>query len=38
VTDFTHQNLSGARFEYVYLTGADFHGVDLTSARSAWST
>jgi hypothetical protein len=33
VTDFTHQNLSGARFEYVYLTGADFHGVDLTGAR-----
>jgi hypothetical protein len=33
VTDFTHQNLSGARFEDVYLTGADFHGVDLTGAR-----
>ena len=33
MTDFTHQNLSGARFEYVYLTGADFHGVDLTGAR-----
>jgi DinB superfamily/Pentapeptide repeats (8 copies) len=33
VTDFTHQNLSGARFEYVYLTGADFHGVDLTDAH-----
>ena len=33
VTDFTHQDLSGARFEYVYLTGADFHGVDLTGAR-----
>jgi hypothetical protein len=33
VTDFTNQNLSGARFEYVYLTGADFHGVDFTGAR-----
>jgi uncharacterized protein YjbI with pentapeptide repeats len=33
VTDFTHKNLSGARFEDVYLTGADFHGVDLTGAR-----
>ncbi|HTX28789.1 MAG TPA: DinB family protein [Streptosporangiaceae bacterium] len=33
MTDFTHQDLSGARFEYVYLTGADFHGVDLTGAR-----
>lgn len=33
MTDFTHKNLSGARFEDVYLTGADFHGVDLTGAR-----
>jgi hypothetical protein len=33
VTDFTHENLSGARFEDVYLTGADFHNVDLTGAR-----
>jgi hypothetical protein len=33
VTDFTHENLSGARFEDVHLTGADFHGVDLTGAR-----
>jgi DinB superfamily/Pentapeptide repeats (8 copies) len=33
VADFTHQNLSGARFEDVYLTGADFHDVDLTGAR-----
>ena len=33
VTDFTRQNLSGARFEYVYMSGADFHGVDLTGAR-----
>jgi len=30
MADFTHENLSGARFEDVYLTGADFHGVDLT--------
>ena len=30
MTDFTHRNLSGARFEDVYLTGADFHDVDLT--------
>ena len=33
MTDFTHQNLSGARFEDVNLTGADFHGVNLTGAR-----
>ena len=33
MTDFTHENLSGARFEDVYLTGAYFHGVDLTGAR-----
>ena len=33
MTDFTHQNMSGARFEDVYLTGADFHDVDLTGAR-----
>jgi hypothetical protein len=33
MADFTHENLSGARFEDVYLTGADFHGVDLTGAR-----
>jgi hypothetical protein len=33
VTDFTRENLSGARFEDVYLTGADFHGVDFTGAR-----
>ena len=32
VTDFTHENLSGARFEDVYLTGADFHNV-VTRAR-----
>jgi uncharacterized protein YjbI with pentapeptide repeats len=33
VTDFTHKNLSGARFEDVNLTGANFHRVDLTGAR-----
>ena len=33
MTDFTHKNLSGARFEDVYLTGADFRNVDLTGAR-----
>ena len=32
MTDFTHQNLTGARFEDVYLTGADFRNVDLTGA------
>ena len=31
--DFAHENLSGARFDDVYLTGADFHNVDLTGAR-----
>jgi uncharacterized protein YjbI with pentapeptide repeats len=33
MTDFTGENLSGARFEDVYLTGAQFHAVDLTGAR-----
>ena len=33
MTDFTHKNLSGARFEDVNLTGADFYGADLTGAR-----
>ena len=33
MADFIHENLSGSRFEDVYLTGADFHGVDLTGAR-----
>jgi hypothetical protein len=33
VTDFTRENLAGARFEDVYLTGARFHDVDLTNAR-----
>jgi len=33
VSDFTHKDLSGARFEDVNLAGADFHRVDLTGAR-----
>jgi hypothetical protein len=33
VTDFIHQNLTGSRFDDVYLTGASFHDVDLTNAR-----
>jgi DinB superfamily/Pentapeptide repeats (8 copies) len=33
VTDFTSQNLAGARFEDVYLTNAYFHNVDLANAR-----
>jgi hypothetical protein len=33
VTDFIHEDLTGARFEDVYLTGADFCNVDLTGAR-----
>lgn len=33
MTDFTKQDLTGARFEDVYLTGARFHDVDLTNAR-----
>jgi uncharacterized protein YjbI with pentapeptide repeats len=33
VADFTGENLSGSRFEDVYLTGARFHDVDLTGAR-----
>jgi len=33
VTDFTHANLNGSRFEDVYLTDARFHDVDLTNAR-----
>jgi uncharacterized protein YjbI with pentapeptide repeats len=33
VTDVTNQNLSGSRFEDVYLTQAQFHDVDLTNAR-----
>jgi hypothetical protein len=33
VADFTRENLSGSRFEDVYLTSAQFHDVDLTDAR-----
>jgi hypothetical protein len=33
VTDFIHQNLTGSRFDDVYLTDARFHDVDLTNAR-----
>ncbi len=33
MTDFTNENLTGARFEDVYLAGARFHDVDLTNAR-----
>ena len=33
MADFTRTDLSGARFEDVYLTGADFRDVDLSSAR-----
>jgi hypothetical protein len=32
VTDFTNENLTGSRFEDVYLTDALFHDVDLTNA------
>jgi len=33
VTDFISENLTGSRFEDVYLTDARFHDVDLTGAR-----
>ena len=33
MTDFTRENLTGSRFEDVYLTDARFHDVDLTNAR-----
>jgi hypothetical protein len=33
VTDFTRENLSGARFDNVNLTGAGFCNADLTGAR-----
>jgi uncharacterized protein YjbI with pentapeptide repeats len=33
VPDFASQNLTGSRFEDVYLTDARFHDVDLTNAR-----
>ncbi len=33
MADFTAEDLTGSRFEDVYLTGARFHDVDLTNAR-----
>jgi hypothetical protein len=33
MTDFTRENLTGARFEDVHLADARFHDVDLTNAR-----
>lgn len=33
MAEFVQQDLSGARFEDVYLTGATFHDVDLKNAR-----
>jgi len=36
VTDFTSQDLTGARFEDVYLTNAQFHDVVLAGARFRW--
>ena len=33
MTDFISEDLTGSRFEDVYLTGAQFHDVDLTDAR-----
>lgn len=36
MTDFTSQDLTGARFEDVYLTNAQFHDVVLTGARFRW--
>ena len=36
MTDFTSQDLTGARFEDVYLTNARFHDVVLTGARFHW--
>jgi hypothetical protein len=33
MTDFTRKNLTGSRFEDVYLTDARFRSVDLTNAR-----
>ncbi len=33
MTDFIQENLTGSRFEDVYLTDARFHNVDLTNAR-----
>lgn len=33
MTDFISENLTGSRFEDVYLNGSRFHDVDLTNAR-----
>ncbi|MGH7642431.1 MAG: DinB family protein [Candidatus Dormibacteria bacterium] len=33
MTEFIHQDLSGSRFDDVYLTGGQFHDVDFTNAR-----
>jgi hypothetical protein len=33
VADFLHENLTGSRFDDVYLTGTQFHDVDLSNAR-----
>src|SRR5689334_6092232 len=33
MADFTSENMTGSRFEDVYLTDARFHDVDLTGAR-----
>ncbi|HTA11758.1 MAG TPA: pentapeptide repeat-containing protein, partial [Streptosporangiaceae bacterium] len=33
MADFLHQDLTGSKFEDVYLTGTRFHDVDLTDAR-----
>lgn len=33
MADFTSENVTGSRFEDVYLTDARFHDVDLTNAR-----
>jgi uncharacterized protein YjbI with pentapeptide repeats len=33
MADFTKENMTGSRFEDVYLTGSRFHEVDLTNAR-----
>ena len=33
MADFLHENLTGSRFDDVYLTGTQFHDVDLSNAR-----
>jgi uncharacterized protein YjbI with pentapeptide repeats len=35
VADFTNKNLTGSRFEDVYLTGARFHDVDFDVLESS---